>query len=202
MKSRAGAVAVAFCFCLGGAGVRPTAQSSPVPFFIAGGNGAAGFRPGDLQLASWALDAWARAAPGLRFEPAREDEALVRLYWNEANRGLYGEMKPLIVAGRRGGAVFIQADVGLLGDDIAARAKEDPLFRDSVVYLTCLHELGHALGLSHTSDFRDIMYFFGFGGDIVDYFNRYRIQLRGRSDIAHVSGLSAADARRLAAARQ
>jgi len=111
-------------------------------------------------------------------------------------------MKPLSVAGRRGGAVFIQPDVSLLGEAISSRARQDALFRDTVVYLTCLHEIGHALGLTHTADFRDIMYFFGFGGDIVDYFNRYRIQLGSRTDIARVSGLSAADARRLAAALQ
>jgi hypothetical protein len=101
------------------------------------------------------------------------------------------------VGGRRGGAVFIQADVTLLGDDISSRATHDELFRDTVVYLTCLHELGHALGLAHTADYRDIMYFFGFGGDIVEYFNRFRTQLRRRSDIGVVSGLSEADQRRL-----
>ena len=200
MRWRAGVVAIACCACLGWAGARTPAQTSPVPIFIAEGNGAPGFRPGDRQLASWALDAWARASPGLHFEPVSENEALVRVYWSEANLGLYGEMKPLSVAGRRGGAVFIQTDVSLLGDAISSRAQHDALFRDTVVYLTCLHELGHALGLPHTADFRDIMYFFGFGGDIVDYFNRYRIQLRSRTDIAHVSGLSTADARRLAAA--
>jgi hypothetical protein len=49
----------------------------------------------------------------------------------------------------------------------------------------------------HTSDFRDIMYFFGFGGDIVEYFERYRRQLRVRDDIAAVAGVSDADVRRL-----
>jgi hypothetical protein len=176
------------------------AEPSPVPYFIADGSGARGFRAGDRQLAVWALDAWARAVPGIRFEPARESDALVRVYWTGADQGVYGEMRPLIVAGRHGGAVFIQADASLQGGEISSRAADDPLFRDSVVYLTCLHELGHALGLSHTSDFRDIMYFFGFGGDIVEYFNRYRTQLRDRSDISRVSGLSASDARRLAAA--
>ena len=202
MRSRA-AAAIACCICLVWAGAQtPAAQTSAVPFFIADGTGARGFLSGDRQLALWALDAWARASPDLRFEPSRENDAVVRLYWTEANDGLYGEMKPLIVAGRRGGAVFIQPDVNLLGDAISSRAREDALFRDTVVYLTCLHEIGHALGLTHTADFRDIMYFFGFGGDIVDYFNRYRIQLRSRNDIARVSGLSAADARRLAAALQ
>jgi hypothetical protein len=189
--------AMAWCGCLALAGVRMIAAPSTVPYFIADGTGAPGFRSGDRQLALWALDNWARAAPGIRFEPSSESNALVRLYWNEANQGLYGEMQPLIVAGRHGGAVFIQADATVLGDEISRRANQDPLFRDTVVYLTCLHELGHALGLSHTADFRDIMYFFGFGGDTVEYFNRYRMQLHARSDIARVSGLSASDARRL-----
>ena len=193
--------AAALCCCIAWNAARAHAAQSIVPYFIADGNGAPGYWTGDEQLALWALNAWARAVPGLRLDSSQEAAALVRLYWTQQpNQGLYGEMKPLSVGGRRGGAVFIQADVGLLGDDISSRAALDPLFRDSVVYLTCLHEFGHALGLSHTSDFRDIMYYFGFGGDIVNYFNRYRTQLRDRSDIARTSGLSASDVRRLAAA--
>ena len=37
------------------------------------------------------------------------------------------------------------------------------------------------------------MYFFGYGGDIPKYFDRYRTQLRSRPDIAKVSGLSSGD---------
>jgi hypothetical protein len=198
MRLRLAALACSVCVVWTGA--RALAEPSHVSYFIADGNGARGFREGDRQLAMWALDAWARAVPAIRFEPSPESDALVRVYWTGADQGVYGEMRPLIVGGRHGGAVFIQADASLQGGEISSRANQDPLFRDSVVYLTCLHELGHALGLSHTSDFRDIMYFFGFGGDIVEYFNRYRTQLRGRSDISRVSGLSASDARRLAAA--
>jgi hypothetical protein len=124
---------------------------------------------------------------------------VIRLYWAEANEGRYGEMRPLTVGGRRGAAVYIRPDVDSLGDDIADRARIDALLRDSIVYLTCVHELGHALGLMHTSDFRDIMYYFGFGGDIVEYFERYRRQLRSRSDIAAVAGVSNADVGRLKA---
>jgi hypothetical protein len=45
------------------------------------------------------------------------------------------------------------------------------------------------------------MYFFGYGGDIVEYFGRYRRQLHQRSDIRTVSGLSDADVQRLKSAR-
>jgi predicted Zn-dependent protease len=78
-------------------------------------------------------------------------------------------------------------------------AKRDPLFRDTVVYLTCLHESGHALGLPHTAQFADIMYSFGFGGDIVEYFGRYRRELSSRQRIQDHSGISPADREKLAA---
>ncbi len=108
-------------------------------------------------------------------------------------------MRPLIVDGRRGAAVFIRPDTGALGEEIARRSRQDPLFRDTVVYLTCLHELGHALGLNHTAECADVMYFFGFGGDLTRFFGRYRDELRSRDDIADVSGLSTGDLAQLRA---
>jgi hypothetical protein len=69
----------------------------------------------------------------------------------------------------------------------------DPLLRDAIVYLTCVHETGHALGLEHTADFADIMYNFQFGGDIEEYFGRYRRLLGTREDIRKNAGMSPAD---------
>jgi hypothetical protein len=172
-----------------------------VSYFIAEPAPDTSARAGDVELARWALEAWQRAAAGaLTFVPAAsEREALVRVYWVPAAAGQYGEMRALEVNGRRGAAVFIRPDTSALGPEIAERAGLDALFRDTVVYLTCLHELGHALGLAHTADFEDVMYFFGFGGDIAEFFGRYRRTLQERSHIRDSAGLSAGDIERLRA---
>ena len=179
---------------------QPLDASQPIPYFIADGTGRAGFRATDRELAGWAMAAWQRnAGTSLRLDAGPESAAMVRLYWANPREGQYGEMRPLIVQGRNGAAVYIRPDMDGLGPEIAQRASADDLLRDSIVYLTCLHELGHALGLSHTASFADIMYFFGYGGDIVEYFSRYRRQLRSRADIARVSGLSDGDITRVRA---
>jgi hypothetical protein len=181
-------------------GPRALDASSPIGTFIAAGDQREGYRPADRQLAEWALAAWRSAAgSGLRLTPAPEAAARVRLYWAGPQSGQYGEMRALLVNGQAGAAVYIRPDTESLGPDIHALATSDPLFRDTVVYLTCVHELGHAFGLEHTADFRDIMYSFQHGGDFVEYFSRYRRRLKSRDDIAHVAGMSAADVEKLKA---
>jgi Matrixin len=183
-----------------GQALRPLDDPEHLSYFIAAGDAADGYRAGDEELARWALDAWQRAAGGrVAFAPAAsEDAALVRVYWAPPGGGQYGEMVPVRVGERRGAAVFIRPDTRALGPDIARAAGDDTLFRDAIVYLTCLHELGHALGLEHTDAFADIMYFFGFGGDIREFFARYRRELGQRGDIPAHAGLSAGDLRQLA----
>ena len=171
-----------------------------VSYYIADGDTRTSYRSSDRQLAVWALDAWARSSGGtLRVEPGDEARADIRMYWAAADGGQYGEMRRIIVDGHMAAEVYVRPDTTALGPDIAKLADRDPLMRDAIVYLTCLHELGHALALEHTDDFRDIMYFFGYGGDIPGFFTRYRNQLRTRNDIASVAGLSPNDIARLRA---
>ena len=179
----------------------PTLQrldGNRVTYYIADGEPGSQYRASDRDLATWALREWERSLNGaVKMDGAAEEEALLRVYWVPASAGQYGEMRPLRVSGRRGAAVYIRPDTDALGPDIGGRARNDLLFRDTIVYLTCLHELGHAFGLSHTDSFADIMYFFGYGGDIPGVFARYRERLRSRSDISTTSGLSEDDVRRV-----
>jgi predicted Zn-dependent protease len=82
---------------------------------------------------------------------------------------------------------------------VAADADGDLLDHQIVVYLTALHELGHALGLSHSSSFTDIMYLFRLPGDGERFFGAFRRRLRSADDIGtpRATGLSPDDVREL-----
>jgi len=148
-------------------------------------------QPDDPQLAQWAFEAWQKASGGaLAFTRVKErDRGRIRLYWASAEQGMYGETRPMAFEGHLGAEVYVRPS--------PLPVNGDRLLRDAIVYLTCLHESGHALGLAPTAVFADIMYSFQFGGDIEEYFGRYRRKLETRADIAKNSGMSAADQARL-----
>ncbi len=152
-----------------------------------------GCQADDPQLADWAFEAWRRASAGaLDFERVQDPaHARIRLYWASAAQGLYGEARAIQVDGKRGAEVYVLP--------APLRTNDDRLLRDAIVYLTCLHETGHALGLPHTAAFEDIMYSFQYGGDILEYFGRYRRKLATREDIRKSPGISAADQKQLKA---
>jgi hypothetical protein len=153
-----------------------------------------GCQANDPELASWAVEAWQSASAGrIQFSRMSDPQhARIRVIWAVAEQGLYGEARPIVVDGKRGAEVYVRPAPFRTGDD--------RLLRDAIVYLTCLHETGHALGLPHTANFYDIMYSFQYGGDIPEYFGRYRRLLRTRDDIHRNAGMSDADRRHLAEA--
>ena len=149
----------------------------------------AGCRAGDPELAEWAMSAWQAASGGeLVLEKiADREKAHIRVYWSGGRPGLYGEARPILVEGVRGAEVYV----------LPPPAEVEGLTRETIVYLTCLHETGHALGLPHTDAFADIMYSFQYGGDIPEYFGRYTRQLTARADIRKHPGMSEADKQKL-----
>jgi hypothetical protein len=145
-----------------------------------------GCQPGDPELGRWALEAWQRESNGVIVlrKSSSEEHARLRLRWANGNSHLYGETEPVMVDGKRGANIYVLPSVA---------PGSEGLLRETIVYLTCLHESGHALGLQHTRNFADIMYSFQYGGDISAYFGRYLALLKARTDIQAHSGISDAD---------
>lgn len=146
----------------------------------------------EREMVTRALRVWEGAAEGaFRFDEVKAFPPTgirVRFVNDDEN---FGETMPYLDTRTR---EIVKADV-VLNRDIGG----DALHRQMVVYLTALHEIGHALGLGHTDEWGCIMYKFRRSSDPPRLFVGYRKQLRSEADIGseRATGLAAADRRAL-----
>jgi hypothetical protein len=155
-------------------------------------------KPGDKDLGRWALAAWENASGGrLHFiETKDRSKALIQIVWARFSGWFFGETVGIDVNERQGSRIMIYSAWGT----------RDALMHDTIVYLTCLHEFGHALGLEHSMHSTDSMFpqrnlsrrlFSEYAGDTAEYFSRCRHKVYAREDIRKNPGLSAADREQL-----
>ena len=173
----------------------PLDATGRITYFIAEGIERSGHQPGDTELAKWAFEEWARGIGGaLRFE-ANADEGLsqIRLYWlpwaiAAPGKLSLGETRPFRANGHSAALISIRPNAAMMNEDTARRMRQDALLRDTMVYVTCLHEIGHALGLSDSDDDVNIMW--GGGKQNLRVYQRYRQRLQTRASIVRASWLS------------
>jgi hypothetical protein len=131
---------------------------------------------GAATLVERAMKTWTDASDGrLTLVRAKtRDEAAIRIFFVQSDTN-YGEAAPRVDPAT---GFIARADVA-----INAAVPDNPMDARIIVYLTALHELGHALGLAHSDTFSAIMYRFRRADDGARYFGAYRSKVRSLDEV-------------------
>src|SRR5262245_35316351 len=127
-------------------------------------------------LVERAMKNWSDASNGqLRLVPVQtRAEAAIRIVFVSSDN-VYGEAAPRVDPKT---GFIAHADIA-----INSGVPDDPIDARIIVYLTALHELGHAIGLPHSDTFSAIMYRFRRVDDGERYFGAYRKKIRSVDDV-------------------
>ena len=119
-----------------------------IPYFIADGAGVPGYQPPAIGWRTGPCRVRGVGAGGRRPAAVRGSQRSGRDHPPDLDcprSGVYGEMRRVIIDDRPRAFVYVTPGIKGQGPAIARLAARDPLLRDTIVYLTCVHELGHAI---------------------------------------------------------